>query len=215
MPSRTDIQVVCFDIGGVLARIVDHWSHACALAGVPLRDQFVADDQRRTLVAASQHYETGRLDTDGFAAAICGCSAYQPAEVLAVLQRWIIGLYPGIDELLAEVTAAGVATALLSNTNELHWRQMMDPAGPFTPLQLIPESRRFASQNIGARKPEPAAYEHVERALGAKAESILFFDDLESNVNGAVWAHWHTERIDPTGDTAAQLRKHLKRYGVM
>ncbi len=215
MAPRPHIQVVCFDIGGVLARIVDHWSHACTLAGVPLRDQFVADHQRRTLVDASHRYETGRLDTDAFAAAICGCSSYEPHEVVAVLEQWMIGLYPGIDELLAEVTAAGVTTALLSNTNELHWRQMMDPAGPFAPLQLIPEARRFASQNIGARKPEPAAYEHVEKSLGVGAESILFFDDLEANINAAIWAHWHTERIDPAGNPAAQLRKHLKRYGVM
>jgi putative hydrolase of the HAD superfamily len=41
------------------------------------------------------------------------------------------------------------------------------------------------SSEIGHRKPERAAFDHVASAIGATPGNILFFDDGAENVTGA------------------------------
>ena len=212
MPRAATIKLVCFDIGGVLARCVTTWGDACQRAGVQVADEFIQPTQRQQLVDASQQFEVGRLDAAGFARVICGCSKYEAAHVQRVLEHWIVEMYAGIDELLARLSERGVPMALFSNTNALHWDQL-ETQERFAPLRRVPH--RFASHLIGARKPDPAAYEHVERTLNVPSEHILFFDDREDNIAAAVWAHWQTKRIDPAGDTAAQIEDKLKRCGIL
>ena len=219
MPTHRHIQLVCFDIGGVLARCVTSWADACQRAGVPVVDEFYDQRRKQELISASARFEVGELDAAGFAQVICGCSKYEPAHVAAVLKEWIVEMYAGVDALLERLTSGasggsggGVRTALLSNTNEFHW-SMLEGEERFAPLRRVPH--RFASHLMRSRKPDPEAYEHVEHALGVPAESILFFDDRQENIAGAVWAHWQTELIDPLGDPAAQMETHLRRYGVL
>jgi len=45
--------------------------------------------------------------------------------------------------------------------------------------------RIFTSPQLGLRKPEHAAYAAVTREIGVEPASILFFDDLLENVEGA------------------------------
>jgi len=51
----------------------------------------------------------------------------------------------------------------------------------------------FISCEIGAQKPQPAYYRHIEKALGLKKEEILFFDDGLENVKAAYERGWHAE----------------------
>ncbi len=43
----------------------------------------------------------------------------------------------------------------------------------------------FVSSTIGLRKPDPAAFDHVVRAIRLPAQRIVFFDDLIENVEAA------------------------------
>ncbi len=43
----------------------------------------------------------------------------------------------------------------------------------------------FASHHIGFRKPERAAFSYICQTLAVEPSSILFFDDLPENVEGA------------------------------
>lgn len=212
MPRSASIQLVCFDIGGVLARCVGGWAEACHRAGIEVTDELLQPHQRKQLIDASHRFEVGELDAAGFGQVICGCSKYDATHVQSVLEHWIVEMYPGIDELLSRLIDRGVTTALLSNTNALHWAQLEgDPR--YAPLRRV--EHRFASHLIRARKPDAAAYEHVERTLKVDSENILFFDDREENIAAAVWAHWQTKQIDPAGDTAEQIEKQLKKYGLI
>ncbi|MDH3584798.1 MAG: HAD-IA family hydrolase, partial [Phycisphaerae bacterium] len=73
----------------------------------------------------------------------------------------------------------------------------------------------FASHLTAARKPDPLAFENVEQCLRVPAECILFFDDREENIAGAVWQHWQTQLINPDQDPVHQLDKYLKRHNVL
>ena len=53
-------------------------------------------------------------------------------------------------------------------------------------LDLLDEfDHLFNTAEIGVAKPDPAAFEHVCRALGLPAARVAFIDDLEVNVLGA------------------------------
>jgi len=76
--------------------------------------------------------------------------------------------------------------------------------------------RRFfkvelSSCYLGLRKPEPAIYRRALEILGRPAERILFIDDREENVAGAVNAGMKAIRFEG----AAALRLALERFGVL
>src|SRR5439155_2426569 len=99
-------------------------------------------------------------------------------------------------ELLRDLADADVKTACLSNTNVNHWRIISDPSeSAYFPLHRL--NWQFASHLVGARKPQTEIYEHVERATGARADRILFFDDLAENIEAAMSRGWIGCKIDP------------------
>jgi len=55
----------------------------------------------------------------------------------------------------------------------------------------------FSSCYLGLRKPEPAIYEHVERATGLAPSALLFFDDAAPNIAAARRTPSSGARLDP------------------
>ena len=52
--------------------------------------------------------------------------------------------------------------------------------------RLLPRfTRVFTSHEIGHRKPQAAAFEHVLREIGVPAGEVLLFDDLVPNIESA------------------------------
>ena len=85
----------------------------------------------------------------------------------------------GMEELLAELQAAGQEMHLLSNYPE--WYQLIEEKlgisryAPWT----------FVSCRTGVRKPHPDAYLGAARHLGVDPHALLFIDDREVNCQGA------------------------------
>lgn len=48
----------------------------------------------------------------------------------------------------------------------------------------------FASSRIGTLKPEPAFYEHIERALELPSEHLCLIDDALENIEAAILRGW-------------------------
>jgi putative hydrolase of the HAD superfamily len=90
-------------------------------------------------------------------------------------------LHPNPLSLAAAQRAAqrGLRLAILSNA-PIEVAREIDRA-PW----LAPFSPRFFSCDLGAVKPEPAAYQAVLASLGARPEEVVFFDDRPVNVTGA------------------------------
>ncbi len=128
-----------------------------------------------------------------------------PEHVDAIAHAWLDGPFPGWDALLDRLATANVKTACLSNTNARHWELMQEPGSTnFVPLARL--TYRFASHQVRAHKPEPAIYEHVERATNVDPKAILFFDDLAANVAAARERDWSAEIIDTSKDPVEQVR---------
>ena len=133
-------------------------------------------------------YERGRLTTAEFVARACAemrlrCSPEQFERDYADI-FWPNDPVCGLIPQLARVRRV----LLLSNTNELHARQ-------FVP-QFAPTLRHFhgvvMSYEVGARKPEAAAFARVQELAECRPEECLFFDDLPANVTHAL-AHGRAE----------------------
>lgn len=207
------VRVVCFDWGGVILRICRSWEQGCDMAGLPVRGksgQKKCIDARRRL---SQRYQTGQMSDAAYFKAVAEASdaQYQPDEVEKIHHAWLIEDFKGTEDLIAEINAIPkVCTALLSNTNGLHWARRETE---FKTASLI--EHQWASHLFGMAKPDEKIYSAFERRVSATAAQILFFDDLEENIKGARASGWNAELIDPEKDPVKQMRKHLKKYGVL
>jgi putative hydrolase of the HAD superfamily len=205
------VELVCFDLGRVLIRIADNWKHACEMAGIPVP---TGEVDKNAIMDAVIRHETGRLDDASFyreAGPILGLTT---EHTQAMSAAYLIEPYPGVAELLTELKSAGVKTACLSNTNAGHWAMMCD-ADHHCGLPFDQLDWRFASQEIGARKPDQAIYEHVEKVTGYAGGSIAFFDDLPINIDAAVSRGWQGFVIAHDGDPISQARRHLIAIGVL
>jgi len=209
----TPIELVCFDLGGVLLRIADSWDDAIQRVGL-----LDAIPNNRFHHQASFHdthhrFERGEIDSTDYTRRVAALAGLSPSHVLAILDAWLVEPYPGIDPLLDQLDLASVQTACLSNTNTIHWHAIMSPGATFLPLHRL--GHRFASPFVGCRKPDATIYQHVQDQTAVEPESILFFDDTPDNVHAATARGWLGHRIDPSDDPVAQVTEHLRHHNVL
>lgn len=210
------IDLVCFDWGGVLLRICRRWEDAVRRAGLPLHpaaaDPVLAE--RRTRVALL--FQTGAIGPREFFEAVAAHTAgcYTPDEIARAHDAWLCEEYPGVAELVDRLTSR-VRTALLSNTNAVHYARGIGANGSTPEFPTITRLHaRYASHLLGLAKPDPAIYRRVAELERVEPGRILFFDDTPENVEAARRAGWHAETIDHASDTAAQMARRLRDLGL-
>jgi putative hydrolase of the HAD superfamily len=205
--SPRAIRVVAFDIGGVLVRINRTWEDALTEAGI-----------RSTVFGALgtypgiESFQLGAIELDEYLAGLQSFLKLEDAKMALHVHNLILkDPYPGTLELIEELNGQGVITACLSNTNAPHWVEMN--AGRFpniTALQVTGVSHEMKLQ-----KPEASIYEAFEILVNALPREIIFFDDLEENVEAACDRGWKAYWIDHARDTAEQMELILVSEGVL
>lgn len=111
------------------------------------------------------------------------------------------GLVEGIEPLMEELAANGPVYCL-TNTNEIHLnyiRERFPVMGKFT--------RVFASHEMGRRKPYPGIYRDVARDLNLDPRSLIFFDDVHANVQGALRAGLEAHLFEGVDGMRARLSR--------
>ena len=110
--------------------------------------------------------------------------------------RWL----PGVEELLADLEAAGCTMHAFSNY----------PVWYLSIEERLSLSRfldwTFVSCITGLRKPDPAAYTHVLGTLGVQAERCVFVDDRYSNCEAARQCGIRSLQFEGAGPLRASLR---------
>ncbi len=197
-------KIACFDLGGVVVRIRRTYPEMFAAAGID-DDRLAATDFHalsRAATALGRQHQRGELDGARYLDRLASlCEGLASAEELErAHQSVIIAEYPGITDEIRRLRGDGWRTACLSNTNDLHWKSLLAlPA-----LQAM--DAHHASHLFGVEKPDAAIFRAFERAVNAKPEDIVLFDDLAENCAAAIGCGWNAVRIDHEGDTAAQIR---------
>lgn len=109
----------------------------------------------------------------------------EPAEVtLARLIRLDVAswrsLNAGTLEVLTTAHRGGLSLSLLSNAPH----ELADDLDDHRALALF--DHRVFSARIGACKPEPIAFTSTLEVMSMQAEEVLFIDDRQENVEGAI-----------------------------
>jgi HAD superfamily hydrolase (TIGR01509 family) len=209
-----DIRLICFDLGGVLVRLTPSYRHGAMSLGLDAPDEATVARQWDASQRWHYDFETGRIDEDAYFDGLAKVFPWLTrANIVRIFDGWLNTLQPGVLEVWDALERAGRDWAILSNTNPRHGRACFTAGGPFEGLMRAP--RKFLSYQIGAYKPEPAIYEHVEATTGLPGTAILFFDDVEANVQAARARGWSAQHIDPRGHTGAQMMDHLRRLDLV
>jgi HAD superfamily hydrolase (TIGR01509 family) len=200
------VRVVALDWGGVLLRICQGWEEACVAARLPVPAAPVDDALRAERRALAEAYQLGGMACADYFPAVAALSpGYTAADIELLHDAWLLHEYEGALDLVEELVAhPRLATALLSNTNARHWTRR----GEFTAAGML--EHQIASHEHRLAKPDTAFYRVLERAAGASGPEIVFFDDLQPNVDAARALGWQAVRIDPLGDTVGQMRAALR-----
>ncbi|MCU0722873.1 MAG: HAD family phosphatase [Planctomycetes bacterium] len=151
-------------------------------------------------------FECGLLSPRDFHRAVSAAFP-RPLDYGEFVELWngIFSETPGTAELLRALSGR-VRLLAASNTNALH----LDHIRRRFPVLSLFDSV-VASCEIGACKPEPAMYQEVLRRAGESPSRVVFVDDLEANVEGAV-------RAGMTGILfrgAPDLRRRLTQIGAL
>ena len=199
LPSPT--RAVLFDLGGVVldidfARALAAWAPHSRLRPEQLRAAFAFDEP-------FQHHETGRLDDDTYFGHLrlalqleCGLD-----EVRSGFNAILIGEITETVQVL-QALRERVPCYAISNTNPSHVAHMESAF----PGLLARFTHVFTSHEIGHRKPQRQAFEHVLRAIGLPAPEVLLFDDLQPNVDAARALGLQAVLVTAPNDVRSALR---------
>ncbi len=97
-------------------------------------------------------------------------------------------------------------TALVSNTNEIHYRLSLSK---FEGLKIL--QKHYLSYQLRVMKPERSFYEAIITDQGILPSKILFIDDIAENVKAAKSAGMQIIQFESTG----QLESELKNLGIL
>jgi putative hydrolase of the HAD superfamily len=174
------IDLVLFDLGGVLIELGGVTSMR-ELAGIESDDELWA---RWLACPWVRRYERGECSPDEFATGIVaewGLSV-EPAAFLDAFAAWPVGPYAGAGELV-DRTRAATTVGCLSNTNVGHWDRNFSRWPIFEAFD-----HRFLSFELGLLKPDREVFDHVATLVDLPPGRILFLDDNQQNVDGALAA---------------------------
>jgi glucose-1-phosphatase len=196
--SATDTRVLLFDVGGVLVQLngvktMLEWMGADATSDKMWKMWLESKPVRE--------FERGRIDAEEFALAVT--AEFQlpvdAQQFLASFNSWIVGLYPGTLEMLAQIPPS-YHRAVLSNSNVLHWTRVVDD------LKLGSAfDHQFVSHLTGRIKPDAEAFEHVVESLSCRPEHVLFLDDNTLNVDAAERFGMQAVRVQGIDETKRAL----------
>lgn len=196
-------RILLFDLGGVLIdidfnRALAVWAPYSRLPPEALQQAFRND-------VPYQRHERGEITADEYFAHLAETLQLDAPPGL-IESGWNAIFQGEISATLALVSSlrGTVPCHAFSNTNASHmacWVKLY-------PAVVQAFDRIFASHQIGLRKPERAAFDHICRELDVPPEAILFFDDLPDNVEAACAAGLHGVLVRSPNDIAAALDAH-------
>lgn len=194
-----EIDVVLFDIGGVLADF----------AGLTVMRELTGaselDLATRWLMSPwVRRFEAGQCSEAEFAVGVIAEweFPFTPDEFLDHFLSWLSGPFPGAEEMVRE-TAAHATIGCLSNTNVLHWREMISKWA-LTQLFEYP----LLSFELDAVKPDRKLFERALERVPVATDRVLFIDDNALNVEAALAAGLWAEQARGVQEARAVLTRY-------
>ena len=203
--------MVCFDLGGVLARINRCWQHAAETANVttslPAEPLLPLTD-----ITCFDAFQAGELGLSDYLDGLGRTLGITFDEALAVHNSILIGPYKGTEQMILALRRAGFQTGCLSNTNAPHWEALLSHSH-FPGIAAL--DAKMASHEAKLQKPGEEIFRHFEATYGLQPKEIVFFDDAAKNILAAAACGWRAHLIDHEVDTAPQMIRALESEGII
>ncbi len=194
-------RALLLDLGNVVLgvdfrRVFRYWADAVNVDEQIFYDGWAIDQ-------AYREHETGHIDFPTYTRALG-----QRFQVDMPEHEWRAGWndiwtqpFHGVIELLPAL-AERYALYGFSNTNDTHvtfWRARF--AEELSAFETI-----FASSEIGLRKPDAPAFEHVCREMASTPAQTVFLDDTRENVDGALRCGLDARHVKDEDAVVRELR---------
>ncbi len=208
--NNKGIKALIFDMGGVLVDLdiedckrafkeylgyykIDEIIDPCHQKGIygDLEEGKLSGDEFRDIVLSESRPDSAREDVD------------------RAMYHILVGIAPYKAEMLKRLSGS-YELYLLSNNNPIclpHAKEIFRNAG--IPLDEI-FRKSFYSFEMKALKPSEAFYKAVVSEIGIPAEEMLFIDDSQKNVDGAIAAGLPAVYYEPGTDLEALLNNVLE-----
>jgi putative hydrolase of the HAD superfamily len=197
------ISTVLFDLGNVLAYI-DFSAFWHDLGFLRAEEIFPFKDG---YTALTLQYETGYISTDDYLNGLR--SVFNNKFTIVQLEQAFSCIIQqpveGITDIVKRVSTRH-QTALVSNTNEIHYRLSLTK---FEELKIL--QKHYLSYQLHVMKPAHGFYDAIIKDQGIPPSQMLFIDDLETNVKGAQIAGMQAIRFE----NSEQLEDTLKTLGIL
>ena len=199
------IKALIFDMGGVLVDldIEDCKAVFKASLGYTEIDNIIDACHQKGIYG---DLEEGTLSAEDFRSIVLAGSrpGARPEEVDEAMSHILVGIEPYKAEMLKKLSEKHTLY-MLSNNNPIclpFSRKMFEEVG--APLEEVFE-KCFFSFEMKALKPSEAFYKAVINEIGLPSEEMLFIDDSQKNVDGAIAAGLPSIYYEPGTDLAKLL----------
>jgi putative hydrolase of the HAD superfamily len=186
LPLASEIELIIFDLGGVLLDI-DYTLTQAAFANLGIHD-ITSLYSKAAQSDIFDRLETGAISAEEFRAAIRKLVGKELSDD-SIDEAWnalIQRMPPHRLERVVELRKSH-RTCILSNTNNIHIpcfeRLMLDQGLMEVYMQAF--EQLFYSSRIGLRKPDPDAFHYVLGAMKVSPEKALFIDDSIQHIVAA------------------------------
>jgi putative hydrolase of the HAD superfamily len=179
------IEAVIFDLGGVILDI-DSKREADRFAELGL-EEYENIFTPTNMNDFFKRQEIGEVIEDNFYDGFRELTATDLSDE-DIHEAWNLILTDFMPERMAflEELAEKYPIYLFSNTNDIHTREFKKRCLDQTGRELDSYfTQAFYSQELGLRKPEPAAFQKVLELTDLAAETTVFIDDNADNIAGA------------------------------
>jgi len=201
MSANAPIQAVVFDLGGVLIDFDFNLINRRIAELTGLQPEEIRG--RLTTCSGFFDFECGRINETEFHACVEQTLERRiPYATFHELWNSIFSaeIAPTVA-LVGQLRKQRIKVGLLSNTNVLHFEFLKPRLPVLSEIEHV-----FTSHEIGWRKPEPQAYQHVLNEMKVPAAQAVFVDDLIENIEGAKKVGMFGVHASSAENVAAGLR---------
>lgn len=200
--EQTKIKALLFDMGGVFLevdfkKIFMAWEPNSRLSAKQMLIEFKMDEAYRRhemgSLSATEYFEHIRQQLQ-----LTASDEEIEAGWNAIFGKLLNDVLDAIDSISTRIPCYG-----FTNTNAAHQKFW---SSRFPRIETSFE-HLFISNEIGLRKPDAEAFEHILNHAGVLAAEMLFFDDTVENIEGAKQVGMQTVLVTDSSSVLLALQR--------
>jgi len=196
--NHNKIENIIFDLGGVIIdlNIDNTFQKFSQLFNKDIKTEIFTDHDKYGFF---RQYEIGNIDDTEFRRCIKDLAEF-PIKDRLIDDAWIAMLQDIPEDRISWIHEAtkNYNCVVLSNTNSIHVNYFEEFFNKVTPYGYPRDmfQKLYYSHEIGERKPDHAAFEHVLDDCGFDPAKTVLFDDLKENLESASQLGIQTEYVE-------------------